>query len=156
VVRDGPYGIGAVQFYIENDEESHLFTMQREGCYEEDIRRLAVFDYLINNADRKSGHCLKGLDNRLWAIDHGISFHTDYKLRTVLWDYAGQPFADDVLDALRHFQHCLDQDEPVAHVLEDLLSPIEMRTLRQRLYNLVVTGVYPDPGPGPNVPWPPV
>jgi uncharacterized repeat protein (TIGR03843 family) len=156
VVRDGPYGIGAVQFYIENDEESHLFTMQREGCYEQDIRRLAAFDYLINNADRKSGHCLKGIDRRLWAIDHGIAFHMEYKLRTVLWDYVGQPFADDVLSALRHFQDCLDQGAPVAHVLEELLNPIEMRTLRQRLYNLVATGVYPEPGPGPNVPWPPV
>jgi hypothetical protein len=156
IVREGEYGIGALQLFIESDLESHLFTMQREGTYEDDILRLAAFDCVINNADRKSGHCLKGHDNRLWAIDHGISFHTEYKLRTILWDFVGQPFPTDVLHGLCNLQHCLTQREPLAHTLATLLSGSELRALQQRVNLLVEAGVYPPPGPGPNVPWPPV
>lgn len=156
VVCDGPYGIGALQLFIENDQESHLFSMQREGRYEEDIRKLAAFDYLINNADRKSGHCLKGVDNRLWAIDHGICFHTEYKLRTVLWDFVGQPFPTEVSNALYCFKTRLDQRDPAGRHIEDLLDAAEMRALRRRLNAMITTGTYPHPGPGPNVPWPPV
>lgn len=156
VARDGPYGLGALQLYIENDQESHLFTMQREGGYEADIARLAAFDYLINNADRKSGHCLKGLDKRLWAIDHGICFHCEYKLRTVLWDFVGQPFPPDVANALYRFKAGLEQRDATARRLDELLDATEMRALRRRLNSMVSTGTYPGPGSGPNVPWPPV
>ncbi len=157
VVRDGPYGIGALQLFIENDFDSHLFTMQHEPGYEHALLQLATFDYVINNADRKSGHCLKGLDNRLWAIDHGISFHCEYKLRTVLWDYVGQPLPDDIHTALRNFQECLSQRQNhVTMALTDLLASNELRALRQRVDSLLACGVYPSPGPGPKVPWPPV
>ncbi len=156
VVRDGPYGIGAVQLFIENDQESHLLTMQREGGFEQALLRLAAFDYLINNADRKSGHCLKGVDNRLWAIDHGICFHHEYKLRTVLWDFVGQAFPADVLDALRRFAAELDQPTPTTQALEHLLDKIESQALRRRLDGMLHSGVYPQPGSGPNIPWPPV
>lgn len=155
-MRDGPYGIGALQLYIENDQEAHIFTMQKEGRYEQALRQLAAFDYLINNADRKSGHCLKGLDNRMWAIDHGICFHSEYKLRTVLWDYIGQPLPKDVRSALHSFQICLDQQAPVACELAELLAPEELHALRGRLGVLLRGGKYPAPGDGPNVPWPPV
>lgn len=156
VPREGPYGIGALQLFIDHDEEAHLFTMQQEGGFEEAILQLAAFDCLINNADRKSGHCLKGRDGRLWAIDHGISFHHEYKLRTVLWDFVGQPFPPDIAAALNHLQTRLDQQDSIAKTLAGLLNPVEMRALRRRLNNLVSTGVYPAPGPGPNIPWPPV
>jgi uncharacterized repeat protein (TIGR03843 family) len=157
VVRDGPYGIGALQFFVESDQESHLLTMRKEGGFEQAILQLVAFDCLINNADRKSGHCLKGLDDRLWAIDHGISFHEEYKLRTVLWDYVGDPFPPDVASGLCAFQRCLDdQQSPVAQVLTDLLDPRELQALRRRLHCLLSAGVYPAPGAGPNVPWPPV
>lgn len=156
VSRDGPYGIGALQLFIDNDQESHLLTMQREGNYAHDVLRLAAFDYLINNADRKSGHCLKGTDGRLWAIDHGICFHHEYKLRTVLWDFVGQPLPPDVLSALCRLKVCLEQRDTTTQMLDDLLDRAEMRALQRRLDYLVKTGVYPEPGPGPNVPWPPV
>lgn len=156
VVRDGPYGIGALQLFIDNDQESHLFTMQREGKYEVAIKRLAAFDCLINNADRKSGHCLKGTDGRLWAIDHGICFHHEHKLRTILWDYAGMPLPDDVTRALRCLRERLDQNDAIAQMLAELLDRAEMRALRRRLDNLLSAGVYPEPGLGPNMPWPPV
>lgn len=156
IVRDGPYGIGALQLFIENDEDAHLLTMFKSGGYEEAILRLVAFDYLINNADRKSGHCLKGVDNRLWAIDHGICFHHEYKLRTVLWDFVGQPFPPTILQALCHLQEQLRQPSDVCTRLSGMLDEIEMQALRRRLHQMVRSGAYPNPGPGPNIPWPPV
>ncbi len=156
VVRDGPYGIGMLQLFITNDEEAHLFTMLKEGGYDQVIRRLCAFDYLINNADRKSGHALKGHDGRLWAIDHGICFHYELKLRTVLWDFVGEPLPGEVLAALSALRSGLNSKAPGLQVLEDLLEPAELRALRRRLEHLISTAVFPAPGPGPNVPWPPV
>lgn len=154
VVRDGPYGVGAVQLFVENDDAEHLFTMQKGGGYEQEIFQLTAFDCLINNADRKSGHCLKGLDGRMWAIDHGISFHYEYKLRTVLWDLVGVPFPADVREALCTLREQLEQRSPALAALEELLDKSELRALRRRLNDLLATGVYPEPGPGPNIPWP--
>mgnify|MGYP001435391439 CR=1 FL=1 len=156
VVRDGPYGVGMLQLFIANDEESHLFTMLKEGGYDAAIRRLCAFDCLINNADRKSGHALKGLDGRLWAIDHGICFHHEPKLRTVLWDFVGEPLPADVVEALCALRERLDENGDIARALGQLLEKSEVRALRRRLDQLVDTGVFPAPGPGPNVPWPPV
>ena len=156
VLRDGPYGIGSVQLFIDADQEAHLFTMQKEGGFGQAIERLAVFDVLANNADRKSGHCLKGNDGRLWAIDHGICFHAESKLRTVLWDYAGRPFPPDMLADLRDLREQFESKDSVFAMLEGLLAPDELRVLRRRLDRLVATGKHPDPGPGRNVPWPPV
>ena len=145
VLRDGPYGIGSVQLFIDADQEAHLFTMQKEGGFEAAIERLAVFDVLANNADRKSGHCLKGNDGRLWAIDHGICFHVESKLRTVLWDYAGQPIAPTSWPICAR---CVMQVERTMafEMLESLLAADEMRVLRRRLDRLVASGKHPDPG----------
>ncbi len=157
VVRDGPYGVGAVQLFIPSDPEEHLFTMQREGCYHDELLQLAAFDCVINNADRKSGHCLKGFDNRLWAIDHGIAFHVEDKLRTVLWDFVGMHFPDDVRAALNTLHRCLtERRAPVVKQLCNLLSPDELHAMHERVELLLLGGTYPEPGPGPNVPWPPV
>lgn len=156
VLRDGPYGVGMLQLFIDNDEESHLFTMLKEGGYEETIRRLCAFDVLINNADRKSGHALKGTDGRLWAIDHGICFHFEPKLRTVLWDFVGQPLPDDVLSALTALRTRLEAGDELAQALAELLDKAELRALRRRLDRLIDSGCFPQPGSGPNVPWPPV
>ncbi len=156
VARKGPYGIGAVQLFIENDEEDHLLTMQREGCYDEVLHRLAAFDCVINNADRKSGHCIKGSDGRLWSIDHGICFHEEDKLRTVLWDFVGQPFPSDVLNALKQLSRQLEQPDALTQRLDKLLNRAEMCALKQRLAHMLRTGAYPYPGTGPHIPWPPV
>jgi hypothetical protein len=156
VLRDGPYGVGMVQLFIENDEEAHLFTMLKEGSYEETLRRLCAFDVLINNADRKGGHALKGTDGRLWAIDHGICFHFEPKLRTVLWDFVGQPLPADVCDALRSLRGRLEANDDTTQMLAELLEKAELRALRRRLNSLIDSGTFPQPGSGPNVPWPPV
>jgi uncharacterized repeat protein (TIGR03843 family) len=156
VLRDGPYGVGSVQLFIDAEQEAHLFTMQKEGGYETAIERLAAFDVVCNNADRKSGHCLKGHDGRMWAIDHGICFHSEPKLRTVLWDFAGKPFQPDTLAGLRALRDRLKGKDSVVEIFESLLASDEMRALRRRLDRLVESGKHPDPGPGRNVPWPPV
>ncbi|MEI7771179.1 MAG: SCO1664 family protein [Chloroflexales bacterium] len=156
VLRDGPYGVGMLQLFIENDEESHLFTMLKAGGYEGVIRRLCAFDVLVNNADRKGGHALRALDGRLWAIDHGICFHYEPKLRTVLWDFVGELLPADVLSALRGLRDRLDANDSLAQTLAELLEKAELRALRRRLGSLLDSGCFPAPGPGPNVPWPPV
>lgn len=156
VLRDGPYGVGSLQLFIDADQEAHLFTMQKEGAFEQAIERLAAFDVLANNADRKSGHCLRGNDGRLWAIDHGICFHSEPKLRTVLWDYAGRPLRRDILDNLRALRARWKSGDEIAELMASLLAADELRALRKRLDRLVDSGRHPDPGPGRNIPWPPV
>ncbi|MBC8162699.1 MAG: SCO1664 family protein [Roseiflexaceae bacterium] len=157
VLRDGPYGVGSMQLFIDSDEQAHLFTMQKEGGYEDQIERLAAFDVLANNADRKSGHCLKGSDNRLWAIDHGICFHSEYKLRTVLWDYAGKPLRPDILADLTALRDAWCAGESTYDLLDQLLAEDEMRAMRRRLDKLVGSGRHhAEPGQGRNIPWPPV
>lgn len=156
VLRDGPYGYGSVQLYIDCDQDAHLFTMQKEGGYEDQLARLAAFDILSNNADRKSGHCLKGTDGRLWAIDHGICFHAEPKLRTVLWDFAGEPICEEIMADLRALREDVRNGGRFIRALEGLLAPEEVRAFRRRLDRLIETGCYPDPGAARSIPWPPV
>jgi uncharacterized repeat protein (TIGR03843 family) len=156
ILRDGPYGEGSVQLFIENDEEDHLFTMQKEGGFEAYLPRLAAFDIIINNADRKSGHCLKGRDGRLWAIDHGIAFHDEYKLRTVLWDFAGEELPEDIRTDLAQLSTRLAAREGALSMLAELLSNAELRALQRRIDRLVHKGKYPQPTSERNYPWPPV
>lgn len=156
VLRDGPYGYGSVQLYIDCDQDAHLFTMQKEGGYDDQLARLAVFDILSNNADRKSGHCLKGADGRLWAIDHGICFHAEPKLRTVLWDFAGEPICAEIMADLRALRDDVRNGGRFIRALEGLLAAEEVRAFRRRLDRLIDTGCYPDPGAARSIPWPPV
>lgn len=157
ILRDGPYGIGSVQLFIDSDDDAHLFTMQKEGGYEWQIERLAAFDYLANNADRKSGHCLKGSDGRLWAIDHGICFHSEHKLRTVLWDYAGKNLRADIHEDVKNLRARFKQGDATYDMLNQLLAPDEVSAFQRRLDKLATTGKHPtDPGYGRSIPWPPV
>lgn len=155
IMRDGPMGVGSLQLFIEHDLEAHLLTMQREESYQRDIQRLVAFDYLVNNADRKSSHGLKGTEGRLWAIDHGICFHHEWKLRTVLWDYIGHPFPPDVRKALQRFQARIKQSDEQVVQVQQLLLPVEWKALGSRLNAMLKTGLYPEPGSGMNIPWPP-
>jgi uncharacterized repeat protein (TIGR03843 family) len=156
VLREGPYGIGTIQAYIANDEEAHLLTMRDEGGYEAELYRIAAFDVIANNADRKSGHCLKGSDGRLWSIDHGICFHADPKLRTVLWDFAGQPVPDAILADLVALRERIIARGPLLRALESLLDAAEVQAFRQRLDRLIDRGTYPRPVSRRSVPWPPI
>lgn len=154
VLREGPHGLGMVQLYIDAEPDENYFTFR--GKRRADLRRLAAFDVVVNNADRKGGHCLLGKDGRLWAIDHGITFHAQHKLRTVIWDFAGQPLPSNLLRDLHALRLRLEPPDPLVVQLAELLLPEEMRALRRRVDVLLETRVFPKPGPGPNVPWPPV
>lgn len=154
VLRQGPHGLGSVQFFVHAQAEKHFFTIQDDPAYAGDLGRLAAFDAVANNADRKSGHCLVDHQGRLWAIDNALTFHAEPKLRTVIWDFAGEPLPAGVLDDLRALQHTLSGDSSVVQGLDQLLSAEELAALRGRLRGLIRAGCFPEPGEGYNVPWP--
>ncbi len=155
---DAPYGPGALQLFIQHNPAHHLLTLQQDPGYLHHTQILAAFDALINNADRKSGHCLKDPQGHLWAIDHGLCFHHQNKLRTILWDYAGQPLPPHILQNLQNLQTTLTTpDDPMTRQLATLLSAMEQRALLERLHTLITTATYPEPSPhGPHIPWPPI
>ncbi len=155
ILRDGPYGIGSVQLYIEFEDEQHFFTLR--AAHRAAMLPIAAFDALANNTDRKGGHILLGTDGRIWCIDHGLTFHEDYKLRTVVWDFVNQPLPRDLLRALKNFRDCLETADAATRELRELLSRREARALIARADELIATGVYPaPPADWPHIPWPPV
>jgi len=156
VLRGGPYGLGSLQFYVDHDPEINYFTPLPPECGEQ-LQRMAVFDYLINNADRKGGHCLLDSQGHLWGIDHGLTFHCQPKLRTVIWDYAGQPLPEQIVEDLRTLRRTLrDPEASVRQALQALVSAQEIDALIMRLQHLLKTRQFVLPGRGPNYPWPPV
>ncbi len=158
VLRDASRGLGSVQFYVDHDSEAHYFTIQADARHAESLRQLALFDAIVNNADRKSGHCLVGSEQRLWAIDHGLTFHTEYKLRTVLWEFSGEPIAQPLLDDLDDLRmQLVAQESDLTQQLSLLLSTAERRAFVARVHTLLKQGCFPAPAPARrNYPWPPV
>lgn len=155
VLREGPRGIGSVQFFIDHDPDFHYFHF--DDSYLPQLKRLCIFDVLVNNADRKGGHCLVDAQDHVWGIDHGITFHTQHKLRTVIWNFVGQPIPDDLLVDIQalHLKLTTESD-PYRCEMETLISPNEMRSFIRRIETILKDRAYPAPGPGPNHPWPPV
>jgi len=152
VLRDGPYGVGSFQLFVPCDPEAHFFTLRESfPCT---FRRLALFDILINNADRKAGHCLLGLDGHGWAIDHGLCFHAEPKLRTVIWDYVGEEIPPELREDIRRFDEQLRRSGELTRSLGRLLSEPEIDALRRRTEHLLATRHFPPPGPGRPYPWP--
>jgi len=153
ILREGPHGWGSLQFFIQHDPNMHYLTFQ--GNHIEQSQQVALFDVIINNADRKSGHVLLGNDGRLWAIDHGVAFHDEDKLRSVVWDFAGQTIPDHLSENLMAFQSwlCYGNDK-LRQELGQLLDKAEMDALEMRLQRLLETGTFPHPGPGRYYPWP--
>jgi uncharacterized repeat protein (TIGR03843 family) len=155
LLREGPEGLGSVQFFVHTDWEEHFFTLREDPANATALRQIAVFDYVANNADRKGGHVIKGQDERLWAIDHGLTFHVDYKLRTVIWDYAGEPIPTTWVEDLRRVHDALDEGSPVVEALLELIEPEELTALRRRISVVLRRGVYPRPRRDwRNVPYP--
>ena len=152
VLRAGPYGLGSLQLYVDADPGESFFDLRDEHPAE--FRRVALFDVLVNNADRKGGHCLRDRHGHVWCIDHGLTFNAHPKLRTVIWDYAGEPIPSNLQQDLRAFKARLADSEEVRTVLERLLSPREIKMLQRRLDHLLEIAHFPQPGPGRNVPWP--
>ncbi|MFD5736100.1 SCO1664 family protein [Streptomyces sioyaensis] len=185
VLRDGPYGTGMVQEWIEppesadevpellalvEDEEPGPgwkavgFAQTGEGrtallVHADDprLRRLAVLDAVINNGDRKGGHLLPGAGGEFFAIDHGVTFHAEDKLRTLLWGWAGEPLTEEALAALRELDAALAAGRPLAARLAELITEHEAAALRARVAGLLRSGRHPEPsGDWPAIPWPPV
>ncbi|MBH5334074.1 SCO1664 family protein [Streptomyces pactum] len=184
VLRDGPYGPGMCQLWIEAstdgdapellalvDGESPEAGWKAVGLAEvgpgrtallvhaddTTLRRLAVLDAVINNGDRKGGHLLPTADGRVWAIDHGVTFNADDKLRTLLWGWAGEPLTEEALAVLRRLSEELAEGRPLATRLAELITPAETEALRARVESLLATGRHPEPGgEWPAIPWPPV
>jgi uncharacterized repeat protein (TIGR03843 family) len=156
VLRDGPQGRGSVQLFVEAEYEAHYFNMRSIPALTQEFQQIALFDYIVNNADRKGGHCLRDKKGRLWAIDHGLTFHTDFKLRTVIWEFCNQAIPANLLDDLKRLQQLTAEASDFWQILVQFISSREIRALRKRLDALVSTGHFPDQHPGRNVPFPPV
>lgn len=152
VYRDGPHGPGSLQQFVEFEAEAHYFNFtaaEKASC-----RRVAVFDYVINNADRKGGHVVRGSDGKMWLIDHGVCFHSESKLRTVIWDYAGERLPRELIPDLGTLLDDLCAGGTLAYELSDLLSEDEIAALGWRAQHLALTGLLPQPGQQRNYPWP--
>jgi hypothetical protein len=153
VLREGPFGEGMLQLWIRTDEQADPVAMVVEA--DQRLRRIAVFDAAVNNTDRKAGHLLPVPGGHVYGVDHGVTFSSVPKLRTVLWAWRGQPFAGDELAVLHRLRAGLD--DRLGARLGELLAPIEVAATARRLDDLLTAGVFPQPDPHrPALPWPPV
>ncbi|MCD0450142.1 SCO1664 family protein [Actinocorallia sp. API 0066] len=153
VHRDGPYGPGMVQLWIEPDPEVDLVALSRAN--DPAVRRVAVFDAVVNNADRKIGHLLPVPGGHVHGCDHGVTFSTDYKLRTVLWQWRGKPLKPLALQALAKVR--AELDGTLAERLTGHITPTEVEATRHRVDLMLKHKVHPyPPEDWPAVPWPPM
>jgi len=149
VEREGPFGEGSLQLFMPADFEQHYFTLIERDEHRDRLRRICAFDVLANNADRKSGHCLLGQDGVIYAIDNGLCFGADPKLRTVIWDFADQPVSPAILDDVRRLA-----EARLPPPLAALLAPAEQEALLGRGRALVAEGRFPRQTGGRHYPWP--
>lgn len=148
VIRDGPFGVGSVQWFVEADHTEHYFTIleQRPDLHPQ-LRAMAAFDVVANNTDRKAGHCLVA-DDRIWGIDHGLCFSAEDKLRTVIWDFAGEPVETALRNSLERLGHSVPLE------VSSLLDDDENLALARRARWLADHGVLPADPTGHRYPWP--
>jgi hypothetical protein len=152
VLRDGPFGPGMLQRWIDVDERADVVEMIVSD--DPRLRPIAVFDAAVNNTDRKGGHLLPVTDGHVFGVDHGVCFSPVPKLRTVLWGWRGMPLADGELEILAGLRDALDGE--LGRTLRGLLAPVEIAATRRRITGLLTSGCFPQPNPAwPAVPWPP-
>lgn len=150
--EDAPAGPGSLQLYVEANPEIHYFTLS--DVQKQRLRPTALFDLIINNADRKSGHILIDEEDHLWLIDHGVCFHEDYKLRTVIWDFVSEDIPQELLLALMSFKASLAPGSELLTELSKCLSESEIQALLKRTSSILTDPVFPPPGSGRPYPWP--
>jgi hypothetical protein len=154
VLRDGPFGIGSVQAFVDADPAEHSFTLVER--FPDEFRRIALFDVVVNNADRKAGHCLLGADERVHVIDHGVCFNAEPKLRTVLWDFAGEPVPPGLRDDVARLAGGLGRGR-TRDELSALLDEVEVAALRERAAAAAALERFPQPDEDRRpFPWPPI
>ena len=146
---DGPLGPGSLQYCVDALFDEHYFTLVERPEHRRDLRRIAVFDAVLNNADRKSGHCLVDREGHIWGIDHGLCFHSEPKLRTVIWDFAGEKIEADLLAGL---EPLAGGDVPKA--LARLLDAEEIEAMTSRAAALRAVARFPEPTTDFPYPWP--
>ena len=152
VMRDGPFGSGMCQLWVDVDEGVDLSELARSD--HPDLRRMAVFDAVVNNADRKGGHLLPRADGRVQGVDHGICFSPEDKLRTLLWQWRGLPLTDEAVEVLSRVRAELEGG--LGEALHELLTRREVRRTVERVDRLLTTRRHPQPSPDwPAIPWPP-
>jgi uncharacterized repeat protein (TIGR03843 family) len=149
VLREGPFGEGSLQWFVEADFEQHYLTLLEEPRHRARLEQICAFDLLANNADRKSGHCLLAADGQIYAIDNALTFHVEPKLRTVIWDFAGEPVPDAVLADIRRLG-----EAGLPEALASLLEPDEREALLLRAKALAEDGRFPTDPTGQRYPWP--
>jgi uncharacterized repeat protein (TIGR03843 family) len=153
--KKAPIGPGSLQLFIEHNPEVHYFTLSKAD--HQNLRPVVLFDLLINNADRKGSHLLFDNNHHLWLIDHGICFHAEDKLRTVIWDFAGEPIPEDLLAGLTDFLQLLVPGANTYQALHSLLSLRELKALAARTEQLIALKKFPQPNPDQrSFPWPPL
>lgn len=149
VAGEGPLGEGSFQLFVDADFEQHYFTLRDDSARRDDLQRICAFDVLANNADRKGGHCLLGRDDRVYAIDNGLTFHAETKLRTVIWDFGGEPLPPALHEDVRRVA-----STPLPGAFTDLLDAAEQRALTRRARALAARGAFPEDRAGHRYPWP--
>jgi len=147
--EDAPFGPGSLQLFVHADFEQHYFTLHEDPRHRARLEQVCVFDLVANNADRKSGHCLLGPDGSIHAIDNGLCFHVEPKLRTVIWEFAGEPIREAALDDLRRFVRA-----PLPKSLAELLAKEERQALRARTRAVIDAARFPVDDSGYRYPWP--
>ena len=151
ILRDGPFGLGMVQEWIDIDQDVDLAEFFSQD--DPQLRKMALFDAVINNTDRKIGHLLPHPDGRLFGCDHGVTFHHEYKLRTVLWQWAGSDLTEDEIGSLQALQEILETDE--SGTLQSLITQTELLSLKSRIDALIKDRSFPLPSTDwPAIPWP--
>ena len=156
VLRDGPFGVGMCQVWIDVDERVDLAALARSD--HPDLRRMAVFDAVVNNADRKGGHLLPTVEGHVYGVDHGVCFSVEDKLRTLLWRWRGQRLTAEAMDVLTKMSVDLRSDRPdgLGATLRGLLADYEVDATLARVRRLLSTGRHPMPSEDwPAIPWPP-
>ena len=152
VLRDGPFGIGMCQLWIDVEEGVDLAALARSDHPQ--LRRMAVFDAVVNNADRKGGHLLPTPDGRIYGVDHGVCFSVDDKLRTLLWRWRGKPLTDEAIDVLSGLR--AELEGALGDALGGLLHRDEVLATVDRVDRLLTKRRHPQPSDEwPPVPWPP-
>ena len=147
--EDAPHGTGSVQRFIDADFEQHYFTMLEEEETHDQLQRMAVFDFVCNNTDRKGGHCLIDDVGHIWGIDNGLSFHAEFKLRTVIWDFGGEEIDGQLLADLQSLV-----DTGLNDAVKRLLGTFEQDAVLGRARALIREGVLPIDESGHRYPWP--